>query len=63
MKEKIYSYAQTLFETDDMQGLNLRSTQGIGFGYQFYDNQKIRLFVEGGTSNVNEAWAGQGLSK
>jgi hypothetical protein len=39
-----------------MQVLNLRATEGIGVGYQFYDNEIIKLFAEAGISNVNEDW-------
>lgn len=52
--EKAYSYAQTLLESDDFQGLNLRTSEGVGIVYQFYDTSTKKFFVEGGISNLNE---------
>jgi putative salt-induced outer membrane protein YdiY len=52
--EKIYTYAQSLVERDDFQNLNLRSTQGLGMGYQFYDQRNKNLFAEAGISFLNE---------
>jgi putative salt-induced outer membrane protein YdiY len=57
--EKVYSYAQTLFESDDFQGLNLRTSEGVGIGYQFYDTSTKKFFVEGGISNLNEDYKNQ----
>ena len=53
-QEKIYSYAHTLTEQDTFANLNLRNTEGVGFGYQFYDTRYRSLFAEAGVSYFNE---------
>ena len=53
-REKIYSYAQSLTEQDTFANLNLRNTEGLGIGYQFYDARLHSLFVETGVSFFNE---------
>ncbi len=52
--EKIYSYAQSLVEQDSLANLNLRNTEGLGFGYQFFDARQLSLFAEAGISYFNE---------
>lgn len=52
--EKVYSYAQALFERDDFQDINLRTTTGVGVGYQFLDSERVSLFSEAGVSYFNE---------
>lgn len=52
--KKLYGYAQTLFERDDLQDLRLRSTYGLGLGYQFIDSDRTSLWVEGGPSYYEE---------
>jgi putative salt-induced outer membrane protein YdiY len=52
--EKVYSYAQSLNEQDPFANLNLRSTDGLGMGYQFSDTRKLNLFAELGISFFNE---------
>ncbi|MBT0653437.1 DUF481 domain-containing protein [Geomobilimonas luticola] len=52
--EKIYSYAQSLTEQDTFANLNLRNTEGLGLGYQFFDSRPLSLFVEAGISYFNE---------
>jgi putative salt-induced outer membrane protein YdiY len=52
--DKIYSYAQTLLERDDFANLNLRATQGLGLGYQFFDTRRTNCYVEAGISYYNE---------
>jgi len=54
LTEKLYIYAQSLFERDDMQDINLRSTVGPGLGYQFVDSDRASLFAEAGMSYFNE---------
>jgi putative salt-induced outer membrane protein YdiY len=54
LTDKLYSYAHTLFERDDFQDLNLRSTLGLGLGYQIFDTKRTSLFVEAGVSYFNE---------
>ena len=53
-ERKWYAYAQTLLESDDFKDLNLRTTAGLGVGYQFFDTDRTKLFVEAGPSYVNE---------
>ena len=53
-REKIYSYAQSLNEQDHFANLNLRNTEGLGFGYQFFDTRLRSLFTEVGVSYFNE---------
>lgn len=52
--EKLYSYAQSLNEQDTFANLNLRNTDGLGFGYQFYDTRKLILFAELGVAFFTE---------
>jgi len=51
---KLYSYAQSLTEQDALANLNLRNTEGLGFGYQFFDTRRLSLFLEAGGSFFNE---------
>ena len=53
-REKVYSYAQSLVEQDTLANLNLRNTDGLGFGYQFFDSRQLSLFTEAGISYFNE---------
>jgi len=52
--ENIYTYAQSLTEQDTFANLNLRNTEGLGLGYQFFDTRQLSLFVETGISFFNE---------
>lgn len=53
-REKVYSYAQSLTEQDTFANLNLRNTEGLGMGYQFFDTRQRSLFAEAGVSFFNE---------
>lgn len=53
-RDKIYTYAQSLTEQDTFANLNLRNTEGLGMGYQFFDNRQISLFTEAGISYFNQ---------
>ena len=53
-REKVYSYAQSLNEQDHFANLNLRNTEGLGMGYQFFDTRLRSLFAEAGVSYFNE---------
>lgn len=53
-REKVYSYAQSLTEQDYFANLNLRNTEGLGMGYQFFDTRQTSLFIEAGVSYFNE---------
>lgn len=52
--EKVFSYAQSLLEYDEFEDLNLRSTLGLGMGYQFLETDRTNLFAEAGISYFNE---------
>jgi len=52
--EKWYSYANTVLFKDDFADLNLRTTLGLGAGYQFIESELTNLSLEGGLSYVNE---------
>jgi putative salt-induced outer membrane protein YdiY len=54
VRERLYSYAHARFERDDFQDLNLRSTMGLGLGYQILDTKRTSLFLEAGVSYFNE---------
>lgn len=54
LKKSLYTYAHGRFERDDFQDINLRSTMGLGLGYQFLETKRINLFAEAGISNFNE---------
>ncbi len=54
LTDRVYSYAQTLLERDDFANLNLRATQGLGLGYQFYDTRRTNFYIEAGISYYNE---------
>lgn len=50
----VYTYAQALTEQDTFANLNLRNTEGLGVGYQFFDTRLLTLFAEAGGSYFNE---------
>ncbi|NNG12577.1 MAG: DUF481 domain-containing protein [Halobacteria archaeon] len=52
--DKWYSYANTVLFKDDFADLNLRTTLGLGAGYQFIESDLTNLSLEGGLSYVNE---------
>lgn len=52
--DKWYSYANTVLFKDDFADLNLRTTLGLGAGYQFIESELTNLSLEGGLSYVNE---------
>lgn len=54
LTEKWYSYANTVLFKDDFADLNLRSSIGVGAGYQFYETDITNLSLEAGLSYVNE---------
>lgn len=53
-RDRVYSYAQSLTEQDTFANLNLRNTEGLGMGYQFFDTRELSLFAEAGISFFNE---------
>ncbi len=54
LTEKLYGYVNTVFEKDKMADLNLRSSIGLGLGYQVWESEKTNLALEAGLSYVNE---------
>jgi putative salt-induced outer membrane protein YdiY len=52
--EKTYLYANALFTKDKLQDLALRTSLGLGAGYQFWDTPERSLSLEGGLSYINE---------
>ncbi len=52
--KKLYGYVNTVFKRDTMADLNLRSSVGIGLGYQVWESPKTNLSLEAGLSYVNE---------
>lgn len=54
LTQKWYAYANTLFEKDEFKDLNLRSTIGLGAGYQFFESEMMNLSLEAGLSYLNE---------
>ncbi len=51
---KWYGFVGAAFEQDKFKDLDLRSTFGAGSGYQFYDDEELRLSLEGGLSYTDE---------
>ena len=52
--KKTYLYANALFNKDKYQDLALRTTLGLGAGYQFWDSLQRSLSLEGGFSYIND---------
>ena len=53
LTRKWYLYANTSFENDKFKDLQLRSTAGVGTGYQFFDTERTTLSLEGGLEYVH----------
>ncbi|HZV98902.1 MAG TPA: DUF481 domain-containing protein [Methylophilaceae bacterium] len=49
-----YAYANTFLENDRFRDLRLRSTVGVGNGYQIFETPNLNLAIEGGLSYVRE---------
>lgn len=54
VSEKTYWYANTRFERDDEADLDLRSTLGVGAGWQLFDSDTRKLALESGLSYASE---------
>ncbi len=52
--KKWYGYSTATAEQDEFKDLDLRSTLGVGAGYQFIESDLTNLSLEGGLSYVNE---------
>ena len=54
LSKKWFLYSLALFENDEFTDLDLRSTLGVGTGYQFFESDRLNLFVSAGPGYVNE---------
>lgn len=50
--KKWFSYLNTIQEKDRFRDIKLRSTYGVGSGYQIFEGEKLNLSVEGGVSLI-----------
>ncbi|MGJ8619334.1 MAG: DUF481 domain-containing protein [Methylophilaceae bacterium] len=48
-----YVYANGSLENDKFRDINLRSSAGIGTGYQFYEQEDLNLSIEGGVNYIS----------
>lgn len=53
LSKKWYAYANGNFENDEFKDIRLRTTLGVGSGYQFFEDPRKNLSVEGGASYVS----------
>lgn len=51
--KKWYGYANADFENDRFKDIRLRSTLGLGNGYQFFESERTNLSLEGGLTYVH----------
>jgi len=56
LTKRVFLDTFALFEQDTFEDLNLRSTFGVGPGYQFIDTKRTQLSGMLGVSYVNEDW-------
>jgi putative salt-induced outer membrane protein YdiY len=52
--KKWYGYANATFENDRFRDLRLRSTAGLGSGYQIFESPERNLSLEGGVNYIKE---------
>lgn len=52
--KKWFSYLNTIQEKDRFRDIKLRSTYGVGSGYQIFESEKLNLSVEGGVSLITQ---------
>lgn len=53
LTKKWYLYANNTLENDRFQDINLRTTVGVGNGYQIFEGADLNLAVEGGLNYVS----------
>ncbi len=53
LTKKWYLYASLSGEKDEFKDLNLRSSAGLGLGYQFFESEEGKLSLDAGASYVN----------
>jgi putative salt-induced outer membrane protein YdiY len=54
LTKKWYLYANVTGQRDEFQDLDLRTTLGLGSGYQVIDSERTNLSLEGGLSYVDD---------
>ncbi len=54
LTEKWYLYSNALFARDKFKDLKLRTSLGIGSGYQFWETKETSFSLEGGINYFNE---------
>lgn len=53
LTKKWYLYANGSLENDKFRDINLRSSAGLGSGYQFYEQPDLNLSIEGGINYIS----------
>jgi len=53
LSKQLYIYATGALENDKFRDINLRSSAGIGSGYQVFESQSLNLSVEGGLNYIS----------
>lgn len=53
LNKQLYLYATGALENDKFRDINLRSSAGIGSGYQVYESDSLNLSVEGGLNYIS----------
>ena len=53
LRKQWYAYANGNFENDEFKDIRLRTTLGIGSGYQIFEQPRLNLSAEAGLSYVN----------
>lgn len=53
LSKRWYGYGNGNFEHDQFKDIRLRTTLGLGSGYQFFETERLNLSLEGGLSYVN----------
>lgn len=53
LTKRWYAYSNADMESDKFKDISLRTTLGVGTGYQFYETPQTNLSLEGGVNYVN----------
>jgi putative salt-induced outer membrane protein YdiY len=53
LTKKWYLYTNATLENDRFRDINLRTTVGLGSGYQMFEQEDLNLFIEGGINYIN----------
>ncbi len=54
LNDKLFLYANTIFEHDEFKDLKLRTTLGAGAGYQIFETPLLNLSISAGLAMVDE---------